>query len=92
MNFRDLFSMTLVALLLAQHEQIKPLDFLARPGCLAQKLQAGRNTGVTDKATHWNALAQLLPAVMRDQFRHDGLQSEAMQGIAWLGGNSGWCL
>ena len=82
--------MALVALLLVQHEQIQPLDFLARPGCLAQKLQAGRNTGVTDKATHGNALAQLLPAVMRDQCRHDGHQSEAMQrmrGWAAIAGN-----
>ena len=77
------------AALLAQHEQVQAFRFFARPGCLAQKFQAGRHAGVALKAAHRNALAQSLPAVVRRQRRHHGFQRHAMQRVAWLG-RSGW--
>ena len=56
-----------LALLVTQHEQIKALDLLARPGRLAQELEAGFDAGVVGEAADGDELAEALPAVFVDQ-------------------------
>src|SRR3990167_4690184 len=74
-----------VAALLAQHEQVEAFHLLARPGRLAQELQARRHAGVVGEAAQRDALAQAGPAIVRCQRGDDGLQRQAVQRVAGLG-------
>ena len=70
---------------LAQHEQVQPFHLVARPGCLAQELQARRHAGLMREAAHRNALAQAGPAEMGAQGGHHGFECDAVQRVAGLG-------
>ena len=69
----------------ALHEQVEALHLVSRPRRLAQKLQARCDARVAGKAAQWNALAQVIPAIVRHQRRDYGLQRQAVQRIANLG-------
>lgn len=71
----------------AQHEKVKAFDLVTRPGCPAQKLQAGRYAGLALKAANGDALAQLVPPVMRRQRDDDSLQRYPMKWIVGLLGH-----
>ena len=75
----------ILALLVAQHEQVKTLDFFACPGGFAQKFQARADAGVVREAANRDAPAQVIPAVMVGQTVHKGLQGQTMKGVARLG-------
>lgn len=58
---------------------------LACPGRLAQKRETGFDAWIVEETTHRQTTAQLGPPVAFDQGRHDGLQRDAVQGIARMG-------
>lgn len=62
------------AFYVAQHEKIKSLYLVARPGCFAQKLQAGGHAGLALKASNRDTLAQRIPSVMFKQGGDDRFQ------------------
>ncbi len=76
--------LSILALLVAQHEQVKTFHFLACPRGFAQKLQARSDAGVVREAANRDALAQVIPAVMVGQAVHKGFQGQAVQGVAHL--------
>ena len=68
----------------AQHEEIKPIDLLARPRRFTQKFEARCNAWIVGETAHRNALTQLSPSEMFDQCLEDRLQRQPMQRIAAL--------
>ena len=69
---------------LPQHEEVQTLYLVSRPGRFAQDSEAGSDTGLVAETTHWHALGQTGPAVVRRQRGHDGFQGQAMQGVSGL--------
>ena len=67
-----------------QHEKVKAFHLVTRPGRFAQKLQAGGHAGLALKTANRDALAQLIPAVMRRQGCDHRFQSQTMQRVAQL--------
>jgi len=68
----------------AQHEEVETFHLFPRPGRLAQEFQARPHAGVVREAAHRHHVAQLLPAVVVGQGGDDGLQRQAVQGVAGL--------
>ena len=66
------------------HEQIQALDLLARPGCAAQELQTGVDTGLRGEAPDRNLTPEFSPAEMVDQGLHHHGQGNAVQGVTRL--------
>ena len=81
---REIVNRWTAAFYFAQHEKIKAFNLLARPGCSAQKLQAGCHAGLAGKAADVDALTQLFPAVVAGQLAHDGFKLDAMQWVCRL--------
>jgi len=75
-----------LALLIAQHEQVKAFHFLTGPGCFAQELQAGTNAGFVRETADGYALTQIVPAIKVGQSGDDGFEREAVQRVARLRG------
>lgn len=71
---------------LPQREQVKPLHFLPRPGCLAQERQAGLDAGVERETTDGNAPCEFVPAVVRLQRADHGFEGHAVKRVAGLFG------
>src|SRR5690606_24588022 len=69
---------------LAQHVQIEPFHLFAGPRRLAQKFQAGVDTGVMREAAHRHPHCEIGPSVMGLEGANDGLQRHAVQAVAWL--------
>jgi len=61
--------------------QIQVFHFLARPGSLAQELQAGTDTGIHREAADGNPVAQLIPSIARQQLLQDRRQFNPMKRI-----------
>ena len=74
---------------IAQHEEIKPLDLLARPRRFAQKFEARCDAWIVAETAHRNALSQLGPSEMFDQCLEDRFKRQPMQRIAALGRRRG---
>lgn len=68
----------------SQHEEVETFHLLPSPGRLAQELQARPHAGVVREAAHRHHVAQLLPAVVVGQGGDDGLERQAVQGVAGL--------
>jgi hypothetical protein len=79
----------LLALLVAQHEEVKAFDFLASPRCFSQKFQAGVHAGVVREAANRDARAQVVPAIVVGQLGDDGLKGQAVKRVARLSGVRG---
>jgi len=65
----------------AQVVQVPRLNFLARPGSLAQKSQAGFYAWVACETAHVNSLRQSFPAMSIHQDGQDGFKSHALKWI-----------
>jgi NADPH-dependent ferric siderophore reductase len=65
----------------AQVVQVPGLYFLARPGSLAQKSQAGFYAWVACETAHVNSLRQSFPAMTIHQDGQDGFKSHALKWI-----------
>ncbi len=65
----------------AQVVQVPRLNFLARPGSLAQKSQAGFYAWVACETAHVNSLRQSFPAMSLHQDGQDGFKSHALKRI-----------
>ena len=74
---------------IAQHEEIKPLNLLARPRRFAQKFEARCDAWIVAETAHRNALSQLGPSEMFDQCLEDRFKRQPMQWIAALGRRRG---
>ena len=55
-----------------------PFNFLARPGCFAQKCEAGFDAGINLKTANGNSISHLGPAMLCDQSFHYGLKGDAV--------------
>ena len=71
-----------IAFDIAQHEKIKAFHLVTRPGRSAQKLQAGRHTGLALKAANRDTFSQAFPAVVGMQGGDDALKRHAVKGIS----------
>lgn len=63
-----------------------PFNLCARPGCFAQKGQAGFHARVEKKTADRNTLPHFRPAVALDQCVQNGFECDAMQRVAWVMG------
>ena len=72
----------------AQVVQVPRLNFLARPGSLAQKSQAGFYAWVTCETAHVYSLRQSFPAMTIHQDGQDGFKSHALKWIVRMLGHS----
>src|SRR5690606_37779072 len=70
---------------LAQHEEVQPLDLLARPRRAAQEPEARSDARLVREAAQRDALGQARPAVVRLQVGDDALERQAVQRVARLG-------
>ena len=74
----------LLALLLAQHEQVQAFHLVAGPRCFSEKFQARTHAGVVREAADRDACAQIGPTVMVGQLGDDVFEGQAMQRVARL--------
>ena len=65
----------------AQVVQVPRLNFLARPGSLAQKSQAGFYAWVACETAHVNSLRQSFPTMTLHQDGQDGFKGHALKWI-----------
>ena len=65
----------------AQVVQVPRLNFLARPGSLAQKSQAGFYAWVACETAHVNSLRQSFPTMTLHQDDQDGFKGHALKWI-----------
>lgn len=68
-----------------QLRDIHPLHPLARPGRLAQKRKTGFDARIVEETAHRQTTVKLRPPMAFDQGSHNGLQRDAVQGIAGMG-------
>ena len=78
------------AALFAQHEEVEPFHFLARPWRLAQEFQAGAHARVHVETADGDAVPEFVPAVVVGQRGDNGFERQTVQRVAWLlGGRLG---
>ena len=65
---------------------VPPFDPLPGPGRLAEKCEAGFDTGIMKETANWDATSHLGPAIPLDQVLDDGFQRNPVQ---WIAGMSG---
>ena len=73
----------------AQVVQVPRLNFLARPGSLAQECEAGLYRRIILETTDWDSTPHFVPAMPLNKLIDDVFQGDAVQGIAGIG--SRWC-
>ena len=66
--------------------KVPRFNFLAGPGIFAQKRQTGFDAGIDLEAADRDTISHLSPTMLGNQLRDDGLQRDAVQRIAGMGG------
>ena len=63
---------------------VPSFDTFPRPGCFSEKREAGFHARVVEKTANRDATTHLSPPIPFDQLLDDGLQRDAVQGVAGM--------
>ena len=67
-----------------KRRDIQIFNLLSRPGCSAEKLQAGFHRRIILEAIDIDPLGEFIPAVVLDQPHDNALKRQPMQGVVRL--------